>query len=166
MQQNNSPASGTEVLTLEQWVELAQSGVDIPVNVPVSGISMTPLIRHLKDQATLIPLRRKLVLGDIIVFKTATGKLTIHRVCKLTENTVQTLGDHLVVMDAPVPYANVCGLVTHVCRGKRRIYVDTPAWRLYGRFFHWIRPVRRVGREKFYRPVIEVLKKIKRAIIK
>lgn len=131
-------------LSVEQWRVLTQEGMNIPVRIRLAGNSMWPLIRIDRDHVTVVPLRRPLQRGDIVLFADDAGRYVVHRVWKLDEDCVITLGDHCVVPDAPLRHDQVWGLVTKLERGSHVIDLDTPAARLYGRFWMGTLPLRRV----------------------
>ena len=132
MNENNIPCESGNVPE-EIWETLASEGFDIAIEVPILGGSMRPLLRPKGDSVKIIPLRRDLVLGDIIVFRRDDGRLIMHRICKLTPSYVQTIGDNCEYPDREISYDAVFGLVTHVLRGNHTIYVDNKLWRSIGR---------------------------------
>ena len=131
-------------LSVEQWRNLTGEGLYIPVRIRLAGNSMWPLIRINRDHVTVLPLKRPLERGDIVLFSDDLGRYVVHRVWKLDENCVITLGDHCVLPDAPLRHDQVWGLVTKLERGRRVISLDTSAARLYGRFWMGTLPLRRV----------------------
>lgn len=132
-----------ETLSVENWQKRCQSGENVSADVNLVGVSMYPLARPHGDSVRIVPVRRNLLLGDVVMFHTKKGKIVTHRVFKLDENTLQTWGDNCEKPDPAIPYEYVYGLVTHFHRKGRLIYVDTPAWRLYGRIVRHFAPVRR-----------------------
>ena len=151
-----------EKLTLEQWRELTAQDPEMPVNSFTSGISMFPLLRSKGDSVRLIPYRREMKIGDIIMFIRSDGREIVHRLCWIGEDTVQTIGDNCDRRDAIIPRSSVVGLVTHVCNRGHLIHVDTGFWLFYGKFMMWSNPFRMFIRNKLYRP----LRRLARRIIK
>lgn len=151
-------------IDISAWQQACQDNEDIAADVALVGISMSPMLRSKKDGIRIVPLRRQLVLGDIVMFHTKQGKIVTHRVCKLEKDTLQTQGDNCKIPDAPIPYDYVYGLVTHIHRGKRLIFVDTPGWRRYGRFMYHTTPVRMFLRDYIKRPVFRLGGKVLRAL--
>ena len=133
-----------ETISVDDWQKRCKSGENVSADVNLVGVSMYPLTRSHGDAVRIVPVRRKLVLGDVVMFHTRKGKIVTHRVFKLEDNKLQTWGDNCEKPDPAIPYAYVYGLVTHVRRKGRLIYVDTPAWRLYGRIVRRFAPVRRL----------------------
>lgn len=134
----------TEVrsLTIRQWCAMVEAGNSIPVKIQLHGFSMQPLVRRLRDTVTIIPLTRLLKKGDVVLFQRRDGAYVVHRVWKLGENQVQTMGDNVRHADAWMPADAVLGLVTHVKRGKYRFCIDTPLWRGIGRVWLAFHPLR------------------------
>lgn len=149
-----------EQISVEKWEELAKAGSDMTVAVSTNGISMWPLLRCYDDSVRIIYPRRELRIGDIVMFHRADGKHIAHRICWMNETQMDTLGDNCNKTDGKFPRAKVFGLVTHVCRKGRLIYVDTPFWHFYGRFMLWSNPVRMFIRDKMYRPMRRLIRKL------
>lgn len=127
---------------MEQWRHLALDGNDIPIRIHLDGDSMRPLIRRQRDMVTIIPLRRALRRGDIVLFADDAGRYVVHRVWKLGKAQVTTLGDHCMRPDPPLRRDQVWGLVIRVERGGRMLRVDQPMMRLLGRIWMALLPVR------------------------
>lgn len=130
-------------LTPGQWCSLVERGMDIPLTIPIYGSSMMPLIRYGKDPATIVPLRREPLEGDIVLFRRQDGELVIHRVWKLLpEGSLQTWGDNCHSKDKPIRRQDALGLVVSVNRDGREIPLDTPRQRRRG--VKWMTsPIRR-----------------------
>ena len=129
-------------MTLEDWACYAQKGVDIPIVVPLHGNSMEPLIRYMKDQVTIVPLKREPMVGDIVMFRRSDGAHVVHRVYQVTPEQVITWGDNCWGPDAPLQHRDVLGLVTAMQRRGRRRDLDTEAQRAYGKRWmsRWRKP--------------------------
>lgn len=147
----------------EIWETLAAEGFNVAIKVPILGGSMQPLLRPKGDFVKIIPLRRDLVLGDIIVFRRDDGRLIMHRVCKLMQDRVQTIGDNCEKPDRPVPYDAVFGLATHVIRGKHTIYVDNRFWRFVGRVLTLTIPLRMFLFKHVKQPLWRIYKKLSKS---
>ncbi len=104
---------------------------------------MHPLIRKDRDHVTIAPLYRPLKAGDILLFFRADGKYVVHRLYRIQEDTVQTLGDGCLQPDAPIRMDSVWGIVTFLERGKIRCRLDSVTSRMAGRFWMAMLPVRR-----------------------
>lgn len=111
----------------------------------VTGISMWPLIRHRHDSVRLSALRRLPRRGDIVLYKTPSpkNKYILHRVYKVTGDTIVTLGDNRLEPDPAVPARCVIGRAEAVLRGKREYNCDGPLLRSYAWIWLLALPVRR-----------------------
>lgn len=130
-------------LTVEQWLELVKRGANIPVTIPILGVSMLPLIRYKIDPVTIVPLRREPTEGDVVLFRRfGDGVMVVHRVFRVMEDRVQTWGDNCPKPDHPVVREDVLGLVVSVSRNGKTIPLDTEEQRRRGvRWMH--SPIRR-----------------------
>ena len=135
--------SEVRTLTIRQWCDMVEAGNSIPVNIQLHGYSMQPLVRRLRDTVTIVPLKRPLKRGDVVLFQRRDDTYVVHRVWKLRENQVQTMGDNVRSADAWIPVDAVLGLVTHVKRGGCRFCIDTTIWRTLGRAWLTIHPLRK-----------------------
>lgn len=152
----------TDELTVEYWRAVVAEGADIPATIYTFGASMFPLLRAKGDAVRIMPLRRQLIKGDIIVFLRADQKYVAHRVFWFDEKMVQTWGDNCPEPDAKIMREDVVGLVTHALRGDKLIYVDTPLWRAYGRVTKWSTPFRMFVKYQIISRLYRVWKKIKK----
>lgn len=129
-------------LPIEQWHEMGQSGDMLPVTICLEGDSMRPLVRRGRDRVTIVPLHRPLKIGDIVLFKGGEKRYVVHRVYKIREGMVQTLGDNCWNPDSWMPLQDVWGLVVKMERGGRIFRLDCPSARLWGRFWMLLHPAR------------------------
>lgn len=128
------PLAQKQSLSIDQWYRYAEAGVNIPVKTLLSGSSMEPLIRYKKDIVTVIPLKRKLMPGDIVLLKRKDGAFVVHRCrCLLNDETaVQTWGDNCERPDEPIDIDSVLGLIVCMEKDGRQIMLDTDEQREYG----------------------------------
>lgn len=134
----------TRRISIAQWHALARSGTVLPMRIPLDGDSMRPLIRRNRDLVSIIPLTRPLKRGDVVLFEYPAGRYVVHRVRRMKESHVQTLGDHCWNPDPWMPQDCVLGLVTEAERNGRRIPFDTPFARGLGRVWMAGLPLRRL----------------------
>lgn len=120
-------------ISIAKWHELVQRGTVLPMQIPLEGDSMRPLIRGSRDLVSIIPLARPFKRGDVVLFEGAPGQYVAHRVRRIRDGYVQTLGDHCWYPDPWVPSGAVLGLAVMVERNDRRILLDTPLLRALGR---------------------------------
>ena len=128
---------------LNQYLPLAE-GKTVK-NLPFRGVSMRPMLRQGKDSVELSPLPPRLKRYDLPVYQYPSGKIVMHRVVDVKEDHYVCLGDNTYQYERIRP-EQMIGLVTAFRRGKRRVAVDAPAYRLYSRVWVAAYPLRRVLR--------------------
>ena len=131
-------------ISVAQWYELAQSGTVLPMRITLDGDSMRPLIRRGRDLVNIVPITRELKIGDVVLFEYPKGRYVVHRVRHLTDDRVQTLGDHCWNPDAVMPRACVLGLVTYFERDGKKHTLDSDFARIIGRIWMFFLPLRRL----------------------
>lgn len=130
-------------ISIDAWCVLAKEGSAPPVTIPLEGSSMMPLIRRNVDPVTIVPLQRPLKKGDVVLFTTGKGRYVVHRVWKLEENRLLTIGDNCVNPDGWIPCEAVLGQALSFTRNGRRYRLDTRAARIWGRVWMWMYPARK-----------------------
>ncbi len=135
-------AEGRQI-SIAQWHALVQRGTVLPMCISLEGDSMRPLIRRNRDQIFFVPLTRPLKLGDVVLFEEPLGRYVAHRVQRITDRYVQTLGDHCWNPDPWIPPADVLGVAVMVERDGLRIPLDRPLARALGRVWMAGLPLRR-----------------------
>ena len=131
-EQGQNEGSFETGIDLEKWRELGENGVAIPMKIHLNGFSMMPLIRAEKDIVTIIPLVRKPMVGDIVLFRRTDGKNIVHRVYKVLPDEIQTWGDNCQKADAPTRSEDIYGLVISVEKDGKTYQLDTDKQRAYG----------------------------------
>ena len=134
-------------LSIEQWHQLGLQGNMLPVTITLDGDSMRPLIRRRKDLVTILPLTRDVRIGDVVLFRSAQGLYVVHRVWKIRNGIVQTLGGSCVNPDSCIPVSDVWGLVVKVERDGKSIHMDGKAARVFGISWMAVYPLRRTYRQ-------------------
>lgn len=114
----------------------------IPVTICLEGDSMRPLIRRGRDHVTIIPLVRPLKVGDVVLFQGGSQRFVVHRVYKLREDAVCTLGDNCWTPDGWMPLSQVWGLVIRMERNGRTWSLDCTASRAFGKIWMFLHPLR------------------------
>ena len=102
--------------------------------ITVEGQSMTPLLRE--GDAVLVSYGRDRVQrGSVVLFRHR-NRLVAHRVLRIIEgdggSILETKGDSLRTLDAPVPEESIVGRVVAIERKGRQIQLDSPRWRVAG----------------------------------
>ena len=88
--------------------------------VRVTGVSMLPLLRHLKDGVIIAP-PRGIRPGDIVLFDRRSGRYALHRVIHLRGDRFDMAGDNQWFIERGLPCDQVIGVVTAIVRGGKRI---------------------------------------------
>jgi len=133
-------------MSIERWRQLALEGTALPARITLDGESMRPMIRRGRDLVTILPMMRKVKVGDVVLFRSGPGRYVVHRVYKIRNGMVQTLGDHCARPDRWMPKEDVWGLVVRLERFGRRWRLDTAFARAWGRFWMALHPARMAGR--------------------
>ena len=124
-------------LGIPEWHKMALEGNAPPVRIPLNGNSMFPLIRWNKDYVTIIPLDRKVVVGDIVLIaEPISERYVMHRVWEIRDNQVLTWGDNCWKQDAWVPIDTIWGRAVLIERGRREIHTDPKKGMRWAKFWH------------------------------
>lgn len=100
--------------------------------VRVTGASMMPLLRHMRDGVIIVPPRCVRV-GDIVLFDRLTGRYALHRVIFKGKNGFVMAGDNQWHLEWDLPYSQVVGVVDAIDRDGRRISCNGFFIKLYAR---------------------------------
>ena len=133
----------TRQMSIAAWRAMALNGPAPPMRIPLEGDSMRPLIRRGRDRVTIVPLTRPLRRGDVVLFEFPPGRYVVHRVYRLKDGRVQTLGDHCWNPDPWLPEAAVLGQAVQAERGRLRLALDSAPARAWGRCWMTALPLRR-----------------------
>lgn len=132
-------------IEIEKWKEMAYSSeLVLPLKFHVRGISMTPLIRNQMDEVMVIPLKKNLKKGDIVLVDTGRQehRFILHRIYKMTDNEVQTIGDGNLYPDAWVSRQAVLGYAVGMIRDGSWYDLEHGIWKMYGFLWQACLPVR------------------------
>ena len=88
--------------------------------VRVTGDSMRPLLRHLRDGVVIVPPGRVRA-GDIVLFDRRNGRYALHRVIYKGKNGFVMAGDNQWHLERALPYGQILGVVDEIVRDGRRI---------------------------------------------
>lgn len=109
------------------------------------GISMLPMLRQGIDSVVLSPVPGKLKKYDLPLYQRENGKYILHRIIG-AGTTYTCMGDNQLVEEPGIRQEQLLAVVTGFYRGETYHSVDEPAYRLYCRFWHYSRPLRRFWR--------------------
>lgn len=102
------------------------------VSLTVTGESMSPFLRHGRDQirleAVTTPPRR----GDMVFFRRQSGQYVMHRVLRrLPDGSYALVGDGQQLVESPIAPRQIFARVTQVCR--KGVWLDGHSfwWRFF-----------------------------------
>lgn len=100
--------------------------------VRVTGVSMLPLLHHLRDGVVLVPCQT-VRSGDIVLFDRKNGRYALHRVIRTGKNGFTMAGDNQWHLEKDLPYDQIVGVVSCIIRGGRSISCENFALKMYAR---------------------------------
>ncbi len=109
--------------------------------LPFAGGSMLPMLRQGRDKVELSPLPEKLKKYDLPVYRFPSGKYVMHRVIKVEDDHYICNGDNLFAFEKVYP-DQLIAIVSAFTRDGKRISVDSFGYKLYSRFWVFVRPIR------------------------
>lgn len=110
-----------------------------------NGTSMLPLLRQETDSVVLSPVTERLKKYDLPLYRRDNGKYVLHRIVQAGD-TYTCVGDNQFTLEKGIRHDQIIGIVTAVERGNVRHSTDEWQYKLYCRFWHFTRPVRRFWR--------------------
>ena len=109
------------------------------------GTSMLPMLRQGVDTVVLAPVPERLEKYDLPLYQRKDGQFVLHRIVAAGE-TYTCMGDNQFIPEPGLDHGQMIALVTAFTRGEKEHSVDEASYRLYCRFWHYSRPVRRLWR--------------------
>ena len=109
------------------------------------GISMLPMLRQGRDCVILKPIFGKLRKYDIPLYQRDDGHYVLHRIVK-TGETYTCIGDNQFREEIGARQDQPIAVVSGFTRDGNYRSVETLSYRVYCRFWHYTRPVRRLYR--------------------
>lgn len=95
--------------------QLAENG---QAYVRVTGSSMMPLLRHLRDGVIIVP-PEKVRRGDIVLFDRLNGRYALHRVIRVKKDGFTMAGDNQWHVENGLPYGQIVGVAAWIDRGGK-----------------------------------------------
>ncbi len=131
----------------EELMPLIRERIAAGENVRFSprGVSMLPMLRQGVDSVVLSPLPEKLKKYDLPFYQRENGQFVLHRIVAVGEKYT-CIGDNQFQPEPGLDHGQMIGVVTAFTRGGREHSVDELGYRVYCRFWHYSRPVRRFWR--------------------
>ena len=114
-----------------------------PVSIPVSGISMCPVL-HPGDQVFLELPQGKLKQGDVVLFTRPTGQYILHRIRKINADGSYTMmGDNQTWTEKVASAEQLHAKVVAVQRSGKMSKPGDSDWWFYENPWRWCAPVRK-----------------------
>ncbi|WP_343347409.1 S24/S26 family peptidase [Terrisporobacter petrolearius] len=109
----------------------------------VTGYSMTPILKHLRDSVILTSSRnRPIKKGEIVFIKRNTGQFVLHRVYKIIDdNTFVMNGDAQQWIEV-VKNDQVIGVCSKIIRDNREISCDNWKYKSIIKIWQFFKPIR------------------------
>lgn len=128
----------TDELMQVVLLQLKNGGV---ANLTVTGYSMMPMLRNLRDAVLLIPVSEPLEPGDVALYQRDNGRYILHRVIKVTKEGYLFCGDNQSELE-PVRHDQLIALVNGFTRKGKVHSLTECGYRLYTAaciHFFWLR---------------------------
>lgn len=106
---------------------------------------MWPLFKTDRDMVIIEKPNRLLRPYDVALYRTNSGKYTLHRVIKTTEKEYVIRGDNTYSLEH-VPHGRVIGVLTEFTRKGKHHTVNDRSYVFYSRIWNYIYPIRYVIR--------------------
>ncbi|MBQ6999157.1 MAG: S24 family peptidase [Clostridia bacterium] len=116
------------------------------VKLEVKGVSMMPLLRNERD-SVLLKKADNLSLYDVVLFKRANGKIALHRIVEINNDTYTIIGDNQYRFDRNIKQADLIAKAVEFHRGTKRIGEN--GIRKFGAFWYTTYPIRNFIRRGF-----------------
>ena len=135
---NNKQNIASFPIDIEQ---LLASGKTIKLSP--QGYSMYPLFIPGRDKACIEPANfSSLKRGDIILYRRDHSILVLHRIWKITDDSLYMVGDNQTEIEGPLRADQVRGKLIGFIRNGKFIDVKNPLYRFLSSFWLFLRPVR------------------------
>lgn len=116
------------------------------VKLEVKGVSMMPILRNERD-CVLLKKAENLFLYDVVLFRKANGKIALHRIVEINEDSYTIIGDNQYKFDRNIKRENIIAKAVEVHRGSKCIGEATI--RKFGSFWYKTYPFRNFIRRSF-----------------
>lgn len=109
----------------------------------VTGYSMTPTLRHLKDSVVLVsPQKRKPKKDEIVFIRRDSGKHVLHRIRKIIDENSFIMNGDAQQWTEVVRFDQVIGVVESFYRGNKLISCDNKKYKIYMKLWVICKPIR------------------------
>ena len=102
------------------------------VSLTVTGESMSPFLRHGRDQIRLAAVTAPPQRGDMVFFRRRNGQYIMHRVLRrMPDGNYAIIGDGQQQVESPIAPEQIFAVVTQVCRKGTWIGPKAFWWRFF-----------------------------------
>ena len=121
-----------DLVSIEKALAENGSVLEVPV-----GHSMKPMLCDRKDAIVISRADRLPRCGEVILFRTPSGKCVLHRVVGIRSGGLVTRGDNCAFSDGVIPRERVLGILDGFYKGEK--YVDCNRSKRYRLYVFYIR---------------------------
>ena len=102
------------------------------VSLTVTGESMSPFLRHGRDQIRLAAVTAPPQRGDMVFFRRRNGQYIMHRVLRrMPDGNYAIIGDGQQQVESPIAPEQIFAAVTQVCRKGVWLGPESFWWRFF-----------------------------------
>ncbi len=102
------------------------------VSLTVTGESMSPFLRHGRDQIRLAAVTAPPQRGDMVFFRRRNGQYIMHRVLRrMPDSNYAIIGDGQQQVESPIAPEQIFAVVTQVCRKGVWLGPESFWWRFF-----------------------------------
>ena len=102
------------------------------VSLTVTGESMSPCLRHGRDQIRLAAVTAPPQRGDMVFFRRRNGQYIMHRVLRrMPDGNYAIIGDGQQQVESPIAPEQIFAVVTQVCRKGVWLGPESFWWRFF-----------------------------------
>ena len=102
------------------------------VSLTVTGESMSPFLRHGRDQIRLAAVTAPPKRGDMVFFRRRNGQYIMHRVLRrMPDGNYAVIGDGQQQVEFPIAPEQIFAVVTQVCRKGVWLGPESFWWRFF-----------------------------------
>lgn len=102
------------------------------VSLTVTGESMSPFLRHRRDQIRLAAVTAPPQRGDMVFFRRRNGQYIMHRVLRrMPDGNYAIIGDGQQQVESPIAPEQIFAVVTQVCRKGVWLGPESFWWRFF-----------------------------------
>ncbi len=136
-----------ELVPMEDLMPLIREALSTGQTVQISpkGTSMLPMLRQNIDSVVLSSVTEKLKKYDIPLYQRDNGTFVLHRIINVGD-TYTLIGDNQFTREYNVCHSQVIAVVTAFYRGNKKYSTSNIGYKLYCKFWHYSRPLRRFWR--------------------